>query len=587
MYPFIKGNLFFMSLPLLQKKTGWINCLIYSLALCCFSLTAVAFTGHLQNDTIDKRHAAPVPHLEKKGSATQLIVNGQPFLVLAGELHNSSSSSTTYMKPIWKRLSTMHLNTVLAAVSWELTEPEEGKFDFSLVDSLIADARNNQLHLILLWFGSWKNGLSHYAPSWMKKDYKRFPRMRIKGNLPVEALTPLSDETMRADAKAFAALMKHVKEADEVQQTVIMIQVQNEVGLLGGSRDHSELADKVYSQPVPKALINYLVKNKETLLPELRQLWATKGFRTTGSWPEVFGTTPGAEEVFMAWQYARFINIVSEAGKAQYPLPMFVNAWIVQPEDLNPGDYPSGGPQAHVHDIWRAGAPVLDLLAPDIYLPNFDDVTALYTRSDNVLFVPESRGDAQGAANAFYAIGQHKAIGYSPFGIENRVEDPINGPLPKTYEVLEQLAPQILAAQSRNAIAGIWLNPGKQKRQMELGGYTLDVQLRHNRRTPNLVPEIGYGLIIASGPDEFIIAGKDIQVNFFPVAAGPAYVGYVSIEEGSYINGKWIAGRRLNGDDIMLNYNIAEEAAIQKTGTVVRLQGDSPRILRVKLYRFE
>src|SRR5471030_227633 len=205
--------------------------------------------------------ANKLPHLEKRGNATQLIVNGQPFLVLAGELHNSSSSNMAYMKPIWKNLSTAHLNTVLAVVSWELTEPEEGRFDFSLVDSLIFDARKNNLHLALLWFGSWKNGLSHYAPSWVKKDYKRFPRMHIKGNLPVEALSPLSDETMHADAKAFAAFMKHVKETDEVQQTVIMIQVQNEVGLLGGSRDHSALAEKAYNEPVPAALINYLVKH--------------------------------------------------------------------------------------------------------------------------------------------------------------------------------------------------------------------------------------------------------------------------------------------------------------------------------------
>jgi len=541
----------------------------------------------MANDTTRKTLAA-IPHLEKRGKATQLIVNDQPFLVLAGELHNSSSSSTAYMNPLWNRLSLIGLNTVLAVVSWELTEPAEGRFDFSLVDSLIHDARKNNMRLSLLWFGSWKNGLSHYAPVWVKKDYKRFPRMRIKGNFPVEALTPLSEETMKADAKAFAALMKYVKQVDEVHQTVIMIQVQNEVGLLGGSRDYSETANKIYHQPVPKELVSHLQKNKATLLPEFRQLWAARGFKTTGSWTEIFGDTTAAEEAFMAWHYARFINRVTEAGKAHYPLPMFVNAWIVQPEDRGPGDYPSGGPQAHVLDIWRAGAPSIDLLAPDIYLPNFDDITALYTRAGNVLFVPESRGDAMGAANAFYAIAQHSAIGYSPFGIENRVEDPQNGPLPKAYAVLAQLAPEILAAQSKGAIAGIWLNPKKKSQKIELGGYTLDVQLRYNMRRPEAaLPEVGYGLVIAIAPDEFIIAGKDILVNFFTGSAGPSYVGFASIDEGVYKNGKWIPGRRLNGDDIMFNYNIAEEAAVKKNGSVVRLNANGPGILRVKLYRFE
>jgi beta-galactosidase GanA len=211
------------------------------------------------------------PHLEKRGSAKQLIVNGKPFLVLAGELHNSSSTSMNYMQPIWKRLSTINMNTVLASVSWELTEPEEGKFDFSLVDGLIRDARKNNMHLILLWFGSWKNALSHYAPEWVKRDYKRFPRMRITGDRPVESLSPFSAANMQADAKAFAALMKHVKEIDGKQNTVIMIQVENEVGLLGDTRDRGELAEKAFNEQVPKELMTHLTTNKERLLPELAQ----------------------------------------------------------------------------------------------------------------------------------------------------------------------------------------------------------------------------------------------------------------------------------------------------------------------------
>lgn len=206
-----------------------------------------------------------------------------------------------------------------------------------------------------------------------------------------------------------------------------------------------------------------------------------------------------------------------------------------------------------------------------------------------MLFIPESRGDESGAANAFYVIGQHNAIGYSPFGIENRVADPVNSPIAKSYDVLQQLAPQILEAQTKNAIAGIWLNATKQKTIIELDGYSLHVEMRRTRRqsATELGIETGYGLVINTGPDEFIIAGKDIQMNFFPATAGPAYVGYSTLDEGVYTNGKWIPGRRLNGDDIMLNYVLADEAAVNKTGSVIRLPGNGPGILKVKLYRFE
>jgi len=223
------------------------------------------------------------------------------------------------------------------------------------------------------------------------------------------------------------------------------------------------------------------------------------------------------------------------------------------------------------------------LFSPDIYLPNFDDITALYTRSNNALFIPESRGADVGSANAFYAIGQHKAIGYSPFGIDRGSDSALS----KTYNILQQLAPQILAAQSKGTIAGVWLNPGKVKQRIHLGGYTLNVNLRYSTRNPAVLPTTGYGLIIEVAPNEFIVAGKDIQMTFSPSTPGPAYVGYTLLDEGVYKNGTWVAGRRLNGDDIMHNYNITEEAANGRTGTVVRLKGDAPGILRVKLYRFE
>lgn len=563
-----------------QHKAGMLCCTV---ACSLIILTSCKQKTEAADQTA--KDTASIPHLEVRGQAKQLIVDGKPFLVLGGELHNSSATSVAYMNPLFAKLDTMHLNTVLAAVTWELMEPQEGKYDFALVDSVLAGARKNHLRVALLWFGTWKNGLSHYAPEWVKTDYKRFPRMHIKGGFPVESISPLSAEAMKADASAFAALMKHVKEVDS-QQTVIMIQVENEVGLIGDSRDRGPLAEKAWQDQVPADLLNYLQKNKAGLLPETQKLWGANGFRTKGTWAEVFGTSAQAEEAFMAWNYSRYMNTVAAAGKAQYPLPMFVNTWIVQPDDKGPGDYPSGGPQAQSHDIWRAGAPSIDLRSPDVYLNNFNDIAALYSRNNNSLFIPESKSDDFGAANAFLLIGAYHAIGYSPFGIESVRSSTVNGPIPLAYNVLQQLAPEILDAQSKGTIVGVSLSKTNSEQIVNMGGYKLDIKIKTNRNGTETHP-VAYGIIINKGNNEFIIAGAELQVNFYPLTPGPAYVGYASLDEGKYVNGKWVAGRRLNGDDIMLNYHIAEEAAAKRVGSVVRTLGDQPQIMKLKLYRFE
>lgn len=550
-----------------------------------FFMAAACLSGILvcQQKTVAQSRPADdsAPHLEQRGKAKQLIVDGKPFLVLGGELHNSSATSAAYLNPLLPHLDSAHLNTVLAAVTWELMEPQEGHFDFSLVDNILTSARKSNLKVVLLWFGTWKNSFSHYAPSWVKEDYKRFPRMHIKGGYAVESITPLSTAAMEADSKAFAALMKHVKEIDP-QHTVIMIQVENEVGLLGDSRDRGPLAEKAWQGQVPADLMAYLQKNKDHLLPETQKLWGANGNRTKGTWSEVFGNSPQAEEAFMAWNYSRYLNTVAAAGKAAYSVPMFVNTWIVQPEDKGPGDYPTGGPQAQSHDMWRAGGSAIDILAPDVYVDDFEGTADLYSRNNNSLFIPESKSDNAGAANAFLLIGKYHAIGYSPFGIDRLAA---NGPISQAFDVLQQLSPEILDAQSKGTIAAVSLNAKKTEQTLEMNGYKLDIKIRTNR-TGNERHNVAYAIVISKGPNEFIVAGADIQINFYPLNPGPAYVGYTLLDEGKYVNGTWVAGRRLNGDDIMLDYHTADEAAAKRTGSVVRT-GDSPQILKVKLYRFE
>ena len=539
-----------------------------------------------------------LPHLERRGAATQLVVDGKPFLVLGGELHNTAASSAEYMAAVWPVLNAkMHLNTVLAGIGWNWIEPAEGQYDFSLVDAALKNARSNNLRIVWLWFGSWKNGLSSFAPAWVKAGQQRFPRVAIRGAKTIEVLSPLSETNREADARAFAAFLRHVREVDQ-SHTVIMVQVENEVGVLGDSRDRSAAANAAFAQPVPKPLMDYLQKHKDDLLPEFRQVWQAAGFKTAGSWEEVFGQGAKADEVFMAWNYSRYIDRVAEAGKKEYALPMYVNAWIVQPGDKGPGDYPSGGPQDHMHDIWRAGAPNLDLLSPDIYLPGFVELTARYSRSGNTLFVPESFDGTRGAANAFYAIGQQRAIGYSPFGFEAprgelgepRSAPPPNAeklPLSEAYDVLSQLAPLILEHQANGTIAGVQLDRQHPDQQIRLGDYTLNVGLTRNVRTPNVAPDlVGYGLFMATGTDEYVLAGNNLQVTFTPATPGPPIAGIALQEAGRFEKGQWVATRLLGGDDSVLRYDISTVADLNQSGSGVRLSTGERGIQRVHLYRY-
>jgi beta-galactosidase GanA len=280
-----------------------------------------------------------LPQLRRQGTTAQLIVDGQPLVLLAGELHNSSASSLDYMAPIWDKLVALRLNTVLATVSWELTEPAEGRFDFTLVDGLVKEARRHKLRLVLLWFGSWKNGVSSYTPAWVKRDTQRFPRAigRSNGNQK-DLLSPFSDANRAADARAFVALMRHLREIDGNQHTVVMMQVENEVGIKPEPRDLSAAATAAFQAPVPAALIAYLRQHKDALLPELKAKWTGK---KTGTWTEVFGEGIDTDELFMAWHYARYIGQIAQAGKEAYALPMYVNAWL--DGDGAPGTYPVAG----------------------------------------------------------------------------------------------------------------------------------------------------------------------------------------------------------------------------------------------------
>ena len=562
-----------------------------------------------------------VPHLQKQGTATQLIVDGKPFLALAGELSNNAATSLPMMEPIWPKLVAANLNTALIGVSWAQFEPEEGTFNYVQIDGVIAKARENHMHLVIIWFGSWKNGTSSFAPYWVKKDYTRFPRIQIGNGStvsisgPVELLSTLGDATRDADAAAFAALMRHIKEVDGAQHTVVMMQVENEVGVLRDSRDRSPVANRAFAGPVPAELMTYLAAHKDNLIPELREVWAANGYKKSGTWEEVFGpgkppdlelpiqtTSPPmsadehevswrnlhwpSDEIFMAWNYGRFVEKVAKEGKAAYDIPMYVNGWLQQPNHAWPGTYPSGGPMPQVHDIWRAAAPDVDILAPDLYLPSFDEVCLRFTRNGNPLFIPET---GTNAANLIIAVGKFNTIGFSPFGIDgNR---PIPAELAAAYGTLDNMAPMILAHQGTDTMTAVRMVQGDPPRQIKLGNYTLT--FTYTGRTMHLAPQTKGGVVaspppprqpgaapeeplppleaaaiaISTGPDEYYFVGGGMRVDFAPNTPGPPNVGLGVVQTGRFVDGKWELTRWIEGDD-----DAQGEILVLNPGTIVRVQ---------------
>jgi len=546
-------------------------------ALCCAFTTAVA----------------KVPHLAQHGTAAQLIVENKPFLIIGGQVHNSSSGSPEYFDRTVAKLVQLHANTVLAPVTWELLEPNEGTYDFAQLDDMVRTARKHRVKLIVLWFGSWKNGVSQYAPAWIRRDPVRFPRAHDANGRPMSALSTFGENTRTADKAAFTALMQHLRAIDEEENTVIMVQVQNEVGLFE-SRDHSAEANRAFAGPVPQPLMDYLIANKGRLTPHLEALWQQNGCKKRGSWAEVFGATKDGDEVFMAWRYASYIGDIAASGKAAYDLPLYANAWLASGE---PGKFPSGGPNHRVIDVWKVAAPAISLCAPDLYADNFKEVAATYHRPDNPLFIPETHADVwykpsalllhQAARNVFWAVAHHDAICFAPFGLEGQA---VGGPIATSLKLISDLSPVILQFQGTGRMEGILQTEAPKAAapqlvgvketsgtisdcDIALGGYVAHVL--YSTASPD---DRAYGLIINTAPDEFLIAGDGLVVTFS--SATKREVGFAEIWEQVFVDGAWVNGRRLNGDQT--NQGSVVQIPFWRWDNFDTATG--PRVVKVKLF---
>ena len=531
------------------KGSAW----IWALALLALPVAAPAAPG-------------PLPRIESRDGRHALIVDGSPFLMLGAQVNNSSAWPAMLPK-VWPMIDQLQANTVEVPIAWEQIEPQEGKFDFSFLDTLLDEAREHKVRLVLLWFGTWKNTGPNYAPSWVKLDNKRFPRMIDDKGATHYALSPHGAATLEADKKAFVALMRHLKDKDQAN-TVIMVQVENEPGSYGSARDHSPEANRLFAGPVPAALVKQTGKKP-------------------GSWTRLYGRD--AELFFHSWYVASFIDTLAAAGKAVKPLPMYANAALTSNPFVwqDPNSFASGGPSHPVIDVYKAAAPHLDVVAPDIYNPDHAQYLGFldrYTRSDNPLFVPET-GNARPYARYFFPAIGRGAIGWAPFGMDATGYS--NFPLGA-----KALDPETIEAFARNyrlfrPLERVWAKlayegevwgvaeptdpAAKHAQSLDLGVHKATIgfglpQFGTPAPTGNETPSGGVA-IARLGPSEYLVTGYHARVDFALTDPGKRHLMLERVEEGHYVDGAWVFDRLWNGDQTDYGLNFTSE----------------PQLLRVKL----
>jgi hypothetical protein len=503
----------------------------------------------------------------QKDGRYALLVDGQPFLILGGQIHNSSAWPSE-LAEVWESMEALHANTVEAPVYWEALEPEEGHFDFTNVDAVVNGARAHNLHVVLLWFGTWKNGNMHYVPGWVKTDNKRFPRVIRRDGEPIDVLSAVSRNNLEADKAAFVALTRHLNQIDGQQHTVLLIQVENESGIIGSVRDYSAQADRMFAGQVPADLLATTHKQP-------------------GTWSEVFGAD--ADEIFQVYYQAKYINEIAAAGKKEFDVPYYINVWLDYPPaqlperaiDLPGIAYPSGGAVQKWVSLWRALAPSIDMIGPDIYTGDsqtYQTVLRTYGRPDNPLWIPETGGSDNFGKFFFYALGDG-AIGFSPFGVDrpNGTDSRFGTSTAhaRNYALIAPMDREIARLEFDGKVKTAVEEPGKVSEELDFGDWQATVAFgfpqMDGRRPPGSRNADGVAMVARLGPDEFLVSGFDASVAFhLPDKLPWIRSEYLSVEQGAYDNGVWKPLRLWNGDETDRGLRFFEK----------------PEVVRVKMDRF-
>ncbi len=545
--------------------------------------------------------------LQKQGTATQLVVHGMPFLILGGELGNSSAACPQDIERIFPKLKKMGLNTVLVPVYWDLTEPVEGQFDFTLTDKALQQARENDLKIVFLWFGAWKNSMSCYAPLWFKENHKKYPRAYTQSGKPLEIASAFSEAVYEADHHAFSQWMQHIATVDKEEGTVIMIQIENEIGMLEDARDYSREANKIFNAPVPAEFMTYLQKNKKALHPQMLKKWESQGCKKQGNWQEVFGADIYTDEIFMAWHYAKYVEGLAQTARSIYNIPLYVNA-AMNSRGRKPGEYPSAGPLAHLIDVWHCGAPSIDILAPDLYDNGFTDWVAQYKLHNNPLFIPEIRLTDNNSVRAFYIFGEHDAIGISPFSIEDGSDSP-NSPLVQSYARLTELMPLLTKYQGKGLMKGLLFD--SENKERIIADDDLTITARHfftlpwdSRATNGSIWPEGGGILLKLSKNEYIVAGSGIVLEFAKTSEKQTIEKQKQLgEDGFALRNDQIKTKHDKFKGMRCGIGYVDEVKVDKDGKlhyVRRLNGDQDhqgrhvrisvgdfKILHVQLYEYQ
>lgn len=507
------------------------------------------------------QEATQIPRLESKGGRHALIVDGAPFLMLGAQVNNSSNYKAA-LPQVWPMLERMHANTVEIPIAWQQVEAVEGRFDFSFLQTLLDEARVNKKRVVLLWFGTWKNTSPAYTPDWVKLDNRRFPRMKLRDGSDHYVHSPLFRATLEADKRAFVAMMHYLK-AHDPQNTVIMVQPENEVGSYRSPRDYGAEAQKLFAGQVPGALVKALGK-------------------AAGTWDQVFGKQ--ADRAFNTWYTARFVGEIAAAGKAVKPLPMYVNAALAGPSNVpDPTGVASGGPQQDVIDIWKVGAPAIDFAAPDIYDRKSENVALYldaYNRPDNALMVPEI-GNAVDFARFFYAAVGRGAIGFAPFGMDDtgffnyplgaaKLDDATMRAFSDKYALFESGMRDWARIAYEKPIWGAAKPDDGSAQSTTMGGWTITARYGEwqfgqkdwtwlkSEAAPWASQPVGGVAVAQLSADEFLVTGDHVRLSFGTAKGGADHGMMLRVEEGHFADGIWVMDRIWNGDQTDYGVNIID-----------------------------
>jgi hypothetical protein len=509
-------------------------------------VTVLATWSGLQAAWSEEVRSVEAPRIVQEDGRFSLFVEGHPFLMLGGQIHNSSAWPSEFPQ-VWQSMAELHANTIEAPVYWEQMEPQEGQFNFDIVDQLIEGARAHDLHVVLLWFGTWKNGNMHYVPAWIKADPKRFPHTIRPDGEPIDVLSPNGPATLEADKIAFVALMRHLKQIDGDRHTALMIQVENESGNIGSIRDNSPESNSIFEGPVPADLLAVVHK------PE-------------GNWRQVFGGD--ADEIFQVYHQAHYINEIAAAGKAEFSIPCYINVWLNYPAEQLPQrqldlpgiGYPSGGAVQSRVGLWKALAPAIDAIGPDLYDAHsafVHSVLQVYSRPDNPLLIPET-GRSDDFGKYFYAALGAGAIGFAPFGVDQTGWN-ITGDQPwrahsRNFELFHPMAREIARLSFEGKVKTVIEESGQATQELDLGVWQATVSFgfpqQDGRPAPGTPDAHGAALIAQIGPDEFLVTGVDASVIFHLPGKQPwSHSQIITTEQGIYEKDVWKPIRLWNGDE--------------------------------------